>query len=295
MTILASFSASRQASAPVELAVQIARTTGEPIVVAAVVERRMPKSVDPIEDEYIDFVTVRAERALHGAVDVLPESTGVTVETVQARSIPDGLMAAAGSHDASIVTLGSSSSGLLGRIALGSVTERLVHTARVPVAIAPRGYRPGSVPVTRLTVAYGGHADNNGLIKAAGEMAEQWGVPLRIASFVVRDLSPQATSIAVDVREGEDIVLGAWWKKTRESIDQQLEQARDSVKTLADVAVGTGPDWSSAVDSIPWLPGELMLVGSGAAGPRQQVFLGSAAGRILRASSVPVIIMPKAD
>ena len=55
----------------------------------------------------------------------------------QATSIPSGLMELASEHGADIVVVGSSSSGLLGRIALGSVTDRLVHTAEVPVAIAP--------------------------------------------------------------------------------------------------------------------------------------------------------------
>ena len=48
--------------------------------------------------------------------------------------------------------------GLLGRVVLGSVTERLVHTAAVPVAIAPRGYPLGPDPIRRLTAAYGGEA-----------------------------------------------------------------------------------------------------------------------------------------
>ena len=67
-------------------------------------------------------------------------------------------------HGADVVVVGSSSSGLLGRIALGSVTERLVHTSKVPVALAPRGYPPSPVPLQRLTVAYGGAADAVGLI-----------------------------------------------------------------------------------------------------------------------------------
>ena len=62
------------------------------------------------------------------------------------------------------MVVGSSSSGLLGRVGLGSVTDRLVHTAAVPVAIAPRGYPMNPNPVSRLTAAYGGHADAVGLI-----------------------------------------------------------------------------------------------------------------------------------
>ena len=47
-------------------------------------------------------------------------------------------MELAADHDADLVVVGSSSSGLLGSC-LGECADRLVHTAAVLVAIAPRG------------------------------------------------------------------------------------------------------------------------------------------------------------
>ncbi|BDH58676.1 hypothetical protein MTP03_36150 [Tsukamurella sp. PLM1] len=105
MTLMAGFSASRHSSAPVELAAQIARTTGESIIAASVIERRLPPQADPIEDEYAGHVATAAERALLGAVDELPRGTGITVEVQHARSVPDGLMALAAAHDVSVVTV----------------------------------------------------------------------------------------------------------------------------------------------------------------------------------------------
>ena len=58
MTIVAGFSSSRHSSAPVELAAQIARTTGESVVAASVIERRLPANADPIEDEYVEYAAV---------------------------------------------------------------------------------------------------------------------------------------------------------------------------------------------------------------------------------------------
>ena len=49
---------------------------------------------------------------------------------------------------------------------MGSVTDRLVHTAAVPVAIAPRGYPMNSGPIHRLIACRTvGHADAVGLIR----------------------------------------------------------------------------------------------------------------------------------
>lgn len=294
MTIVAGFSASRFGAAPVELAAQIARTTGEPIVAASVIERRLPAHADPVEDEYAGHVTVRAERALHGTVDDLPPGVGVTVDVRQARSVPDGLLSITAEHDVSVVTVGSSSSGLLGRVALGGVTDRLVHAAAVPVAIAPRAYRPGPVPVRRLTVAYGGDAGANGLLTGAAELAAAWGLRMRVVSFSVRDVS--AYSAMINTAEAERLVLRSWWERTRAEIDahvQTLPDAPDAGDT--DLELGTGSDWRAAVESVEWRPGDMLLLGSGAAAPLQHVFLGTAAARILRASPVPVMILPRRE
>jgi len=59
-----------------------------------------------------------------------------------------------------------------------------------------------------------------------------------------------------------------------------------------DVVVGAGHDWNAAVQSIGWDTGDMLVLGSGAAAPTAQVFLGSAAGKILRRSPVPVMIAP---
>ncbi|PRC49724.1 universal stress protein, partial [Mycobacterium sp. ITM-2017-0098] len=111
---------------------------------------------------------------------------------------------------ADIVVVGSSSSGLLGRIALGSVTDRLVHTAAVPVAIAPRGYPAQSGKIERLTVAYGGHADAVGLVAASAELAQQWSTTLRIASFTVRPVTMFSGAIEP---AAEGLVVEQWARR----------------------------------------------------------------------------------
>jgi nucleotide-binding universal stress UspA family protein len=194
-------------------------------------------------------------------------------------------------HDAQLVVVGSSSSGLLGRVTLGSVTERLVHTASVPVAIAPRGYTSDSIPIRRLTAAFGGEADVHGLIPAAAELSTTWSAPLRIVSFTVRPLRMFGGSIEPTA---EDLVVQKWSKRTYDDIGRQLDALREHVAVPdVDVVVGSGHDWRDAVEAVPWEAGDMLLLGSGAAGPLAQVFLGSAASKILRHAPVPVMIVPR--
>jgi nucleotide-binding universal stress UspA family protein len=290
VTILAGISAARQSSAPINLAAQIARTTGENLVAAAVVERPWPPRGDPVEDEYLRYVTSEAEVILSRVVGQLPGDLDIATVVHQSSSIPTGLIELAGLNGASMVVLGSSSSGLLGRVALGSVTERLVHTAEVPVVIAPRGYgQPGRV--RRLTAAYGGDADINGLIPAVAELAKEWSTALRIVSFTVRPLRLFAGTVD---RSAEDLVVDQWAGRIQDDIAKQLNAAREHIAVPdVDVVVGSGHDWRTAVENVPWADGDILVLGSGAAAQTSQVFLGSAASKILRDSPVPAIIVPR--
>src|SRR3954452_6833995 len=219
MTIVAGFSSSRQGAAPLNLAAQISRWTGDKVVAAAIVERPWPVKDDPVEQEYLRYVTSQASRSLDRVVNQLPADLDFPTVVHQSTSIPTGLIELVEAQAASLVVVGSSSSGLLGRVALGSVTERLVHTAAVPVAIALRGYPLGPEPIRRLTAAYGGEADINGLLAAAAELATQWPVQLRIVSFTVRPLTMFGGSIE---SSAEDLVIQQWVRRT--SDDRQAAQ-----------------------------------------------------------------------
>lgn len=290
MTILAAFSASRHSSAPLNLAIQLARTTGERVIAAAVVERAWPPRDDPVEGEYLAYVRTQATQALQRAIAVLPVDLDVTPVVHESTSIPTGLIELADAHRVTVVSVGSSSSGMIGRVTLGSVTERLVHTARVPVVFAPRGYTQTDAPIRRLTAAYGGEADVNGLIPATAELAADWKAKLRIVSFTVRNTAAFAGTIETSA---EELVVQQWSRRTIAEITKQLNAIRDRMAVPdVDVVVGAGHDWNTAVQSIGWDTGDMLVLGSGAAAPSAQVFLGSAAGKILRHSPVPVMIAP---
>ena len=114
---------------------------------------------------------------------------------------------------------------------------------------------------------------------------------LRIASFTVRPFTMFGGSIE---RSAEDLVVQQWTRKTMDAAVKQLNEARATVSIPdVDVVIGTGTEWRDAVDDIAWETGDMLLLGSGAAGPMAQVFLGSAASKILRHAPVPIMIMPR--
>jgi nucleotide-binding universal stress UspA family protein len=92
----------------------------------------------------------------------------------------------------------------------------------------------------------------------------------------------------------EDLVIQQWSRRTFDDIAKQLNAVRDRISVPdVDVVVGTGHDWREAVEDVPWESGDMLLLGSGAAGQTAHVFLGSAASKILRHAPVPVMIVPR--
>ena len=290
MTIIAGISASRQGTAPLNLAAQISRWTGDKVVAAAIMERPWPPKDDPVEQEYLRLCHL-AGRAVHSTNG--RQAAGRTRHLGRRAPIslyPNRFDGSGRRDGADLVVVGSSSSGLLGRVALGSVTDRLVHTAAVPVAIAPRGYPLCPDPDTAADRSYGGQADVGGLIRAAPSWPPSG---LAITDRVVHGAADEGVR-RLDRASAEDLVIQQWSRRTFEEITKQLNEfATASSVPDVEVVVGTGHDWREAVEDVSWETGDMLLLGSGAAGQTAQVFLGSAASKILRHAPVPVMIMPR--
>ena len=70
----------------------------------------------------------------------LPADLDISVVVHQSTSIPTGLTDSLRSYEADLVVCRVVVFRTAGQGGLGSVADRLVHPAAVPVAIAPRGY-----------------------------------------------------------------------------------------------------------------------------------------------------------
>jgi len=92
--------------------------------------------------------------------------------------------------------------------------------------------------------------------------------------------------------EPELAILERWTAQAQAALDAvhaQIAVTGYPVQT----AIGVGPDWEAALAAVEWEEGDLMLLGSSRLGALQRVFLGSNAAKMVRASRVPVIIVPR--
>jgi nucleotide-binding universal stress UspA family protein len=216
--------------------------------------------------------------------DALAPFPGIRGHVRYAADVSDGLVAAAEEFGAAVLVVGTGGGGPRGRHRLGTTAEELVHSAPVPVALAPEGARhvDPSVGLPRITTAIGTRPGADVLLDTAVATAQRAHAPLRLLSLAGVDLPGRVdaglTRLTAQAH-AQDVL-----DTVRGSLPAEIE---------AEALVGAGSDIEDAVSRIDWLPGEVALVGSSRLAQPRRLFLGSTAGRILRALPVPMIVVPR--
>lgn len=281
MTLVVGFAPDGRGRGVLHLAAMLARSGGDDLVVCAIIPAPWPPSPARVDAEWRADVERVAHEALDRARERLPEDIPARYLVHHARSAPAGLLEVAELHDASVLVTGP----------VGSTTGRLLHTSPVPVAVTPRGFRtrPGA-RVTRVTAAYGGADDD--LVVAAAGVAARVGASLRIASFAVRARPPYTSGVG---RVADDAMTGEWVREIESAARSTLDAVGElpAVPRALEAVVGHGESWEEALDDVDWEEGDVLVVGSSAAGPLARVFLGSRATKIVRHSPVPIVVVPR--
>jgi nucleotide-binding universal stress UspA family protein len=293
MTMIVGYAPDERGQAALHLAGMLARSAGDDVVGCCVVPAPWLPGPARVDAEYQEYLNTTAELALQTARAQLPADIPATFVRHHARSAPAGLLEAAEQHGSNLIVLGSSSAGTFGHVALGSVTDRLLHSSPVSIALAPRGFRcKPDARVTRVTAAYGGSGAAESLVVAAGGVAAQVGASLRIASFAVWSRPPYTMRLGT---EPEDEVMQDWLQTIQEAANEALEHVTELPRAprAFETVIGRGASWSEALEDIPWEEGDVLVVGSSELGPVAQVFLGSRATKIVRHSPVPVVVVPR--
>jgi nucleotide-binding universal stress UspA family protein len=275
----------------VHLAGMLARSAQEDIALCAVVPAPWPPSPARVDAEYRAQLDGAASAALDVASARLPADLSATSAVHHARSVASGLLEVATQHDASFIVVGSSSSGVLGRMSLGSVSDRLLHTSPIPVALAPRGFRCSSrARVARVTAAFGGSDPE--LVATAAGLAADIGASLRIASFAVRARPPYTSGVG---RQADDAMVREWVEQIEAAVQTALAEAegRRAAPAEIETVVGYAESWDEALEDVEWEADDILVVGSSSVGPIARVFLGARSAKIVRHSPVPVVVLPR--
>jgi nucleotide-binding universal stress UspA family protein len=291
MTIVVGIAPDGRGKAALQLGEMLARSSGDDLLLASIVPTPWPPSPAKVDAEYRAHLESLAAEALDQLGAAVAANVPAKTVVHHARSAPTGLLELAGQHDTSVIVVGSSSEGILGQVALGSVSSRLMHSSPIPVALPPRGYRcKPAERVSRVTAAYGAADDE--LVVAAAGVAAGVGASFRIASFAVRSRAPFTAGVGT---EAERAMIDQWSRDIQAAARGALERVGHLAVAPHDLeaVVGYGEAWDEALEDADWQDGDVLVVGSSSIGPVARVFLGSRATKIVRHSPVPVVVVPR--
>jgi nucleotide-binding universal stress UspA family protein len=298
MSVLIAFAPGKGSVGALDLGAQLARSLTTNIDVATVVPKPWSTpSMARVDAEFADWAASTAieseAKARHYLEERAPD-VAASFHRMSHRSVSTALTEAAETTGASILVLGSSGDGALGQVVVGSTADKLLHSSPVTVALAPRGYRIRDRAVlTRITCAFSGDSEATRVVGPTAELARDTGVPLRLASFVVRGATMYPPEIGL--RAEDDVVA-----ELARGLSEALTGAVDDAVAVGlpadrvDTELATAGSWREALDELHWQDGEVLTIGSsGPLGPIARVFLGSRATKIIRHSPVPILVLPR--
>ena len=288
MTTLIGLTPGEQGVGALHLGALVARSGADDVVVVVVVPVPWPPNPYRAEAEYLALQEELAQKALDQARGLLGADLAVDYRLHRARSVSSGLLEVASEVSATQVVLGSASSGVFGRVALGGLADRIMHSCDLPVILAPAGYQAAAgTRIARVTVGFGRADRDSTLLSSTAAVAARTGSRLRVACFAVRPATAAGGSIEAGA---EDLVVKEWVRGLEVDIARALgPEPHEDV----DVVVGQGAGWGEAIADVSWAEGDILAIGASSS-PVSRFFLGSHATKIVRKAHVPVTLVPRA-
>jgi nucleotide-binding universal stress UspA family protein len=290
MKYLVAYSADRGGSEALALGMMLSQRNKAKMVVCLILPNSWGyPSMARVDAEYAAFLDKHAQKAMDKAKAIVGNRLSAQFITRSYTSAQEGLLATADDLGADMIVLGASRGATAGKFLEGSVTRNLLHSSKLPVALAPRGLNPAAKTVlSRITCAYGATRKSKATVDYCIGFSRKYQAPLRLATFVVRDKQMYPTGAGYQI---ENLVANQWRSQAVAAQKALLPELASNVPVKT--AIGDGANWKEALQSVGWKPGEILVIGSGRIGPLAQVFLGSNGNRIIRNSPVPTIVVPR--
>lgn len=291
MTVVVGYLAGKSGRAPLHLAASAARTLQTSLTVTTVVPRPWtfpsPARVDAEYAAWADQLAADSANEARHVLAAIGPDLEIKYHGHAHRSVSGGLVEVVTEQNAELLVLGSSASGRLGQVVMGSTADRLMHSSPVPLAIAPRGYRsPRGGKLTRITCGYAGTPESAEVVRRMAAVAQQLEVPLRVITFAVRGRTMYPPEVGL---HAEDSILAAWETQAAELLAKLRTDGIVGDDVLLQVVGGNG--WDQALDDAEWQEGEILALGTSPRGNVARVFLGTRGTKILRVSPVPVLVL----
>jgi nucleotide-binding universal stress UspA family protein len=281
--IIAALDPHRDDRGAATLGLLLARLTGAPLLLASAYTVPHVEDAQARRDEALAGVEVVRRRL----IDEADCPVGVSSTVVADQSSPArALHTLAERRNAAMMVVGSSPRGPIGRLHPGAVTDRLLHGAPCPVAVATTGFSADRLEL--VGIGFVERPDGRAALAHGTELARAAGAGVRI----------------ITVREPTD------WRFSGPLEASQLaaiERARDEAaqRTMSAGLAAVPESLSAGSEVVSGEPKEvlatasadldLLVCGSRGHGPVQTLLLGGVSHGLVREAACPVLVVPLAE
>src|SRR5256885_9812589 len=190
----------------------------------------------------------QAEKWLAEAIASVPDDVAAHSHVIFSDSFADALIRETARLEADIIVVGGSGGGLAGSYSLGSVVNELLHSAPVPVVVAPRGTRDSKIDrVREVTCAIGRRQGADLLLEKAVRFSKAADTPLRLVSLVALD------PMFGQLRGDEEAVRERALAHARQVLDTAKSSLPEGFPVTATAV--EGPTVEEAVRKLDWHDG----------------------------------------
>ncbi|MDP1570768.1 MAG: universal stress protein [Vicinamibacterales bacterium] len=185
-------------------------------------------------------------------------------------------------HPGALVCMATRARGAIGRTLFGSVAHGIIGRSNLGQVLVGPACDLADRPIDRIIVCLDGSPEGEDALAHGVRWSESTGTPLILVRVVYPLVDPVARIPPTDAQMSE---LGY-----ARRLSAQLEAGGHPV---SDVTVQHVFPPEALVDIAERWPTGLLVVASSNAGPAAEFVLGSTANRVVRASSVPVLVVPR--
>ena len=297
MTLVVGFPPGKDDWSSIELGATLARSAGTDLLVVTVVPSVWPTPVAGHTDrEFEDWAEQQGAAAVAEANAILAEhcpDVAAVARWTPGRSVASALLEQAEEVAASMIVVGSGSTGSYGRVHPGAIGDWLLHSSHIPVAVATHGFAASEHGrVSRVSCAFRGDERS---MRTAERTAAICADDRRVAAAGhLRRARPHRPHLR-DRRRRRGHGAGPMGQPGDGGPGggpQAAEGVGSARRPWSTHVVASGRSWGAAIDRLDWDRDEVLVVGSSSAGVIERIFLGSNASKLVRHAPVPVVVVP---
>ena len=223
--------------------------------------------------------------------EIFLQGLGYTVQShVLEGDIAAEILALAANKNADLIVMSTHGRSGFRRLALGSVAERVLHNATIPLLLVREGAALHTTnPIEHLLVPLDGSSFAERSIPLAVELSTQTGATLTMLR-VVQDLDAQNKQIIFKSEEAAEEAVTQWKLLATRYLDELAKGIKaEGVKVSSMVLSGDPENLIGTIAET--LPADLIVMSThGRSGVSRWVY-GRVANKVLRTASCPVLLV----